>query len=351
MYHTLEILNKLLSPFCNLIRYCFEQILIICHYRYRNVGQVGGIIDRRFTGEVENSATVRYAIERKRSKKASKFDLDSDSDNDMQNMKLTHNGENIEGMDEFKHKTNPDDLNDDKEDKFIDDKIVEQLHFGGGDINKADEGDDFFKVKKTKQEVFKEIMAKSKMFKAARAELKDQNMELTEQIDLEFKELMPMLMMRKREENLADKPKVQGTTVNLLEIAKRKNEKEIEKKNANRRFDQKIIHKMAPAIESNYNELAIEMRHDCRVRPSQVNKTEQEKALDRKAELTDMDKNKRVKIAEDEESDYASELSPDEDKEVVDTDQLNHNLVDLVNENEDDDEPDEFEAIDESQSD
>lgn len=331
-------------------------------YRYKNIGKVGGIIDRRFTGEQENSATVRYAIERKRSTKASKFALDSDSEDDAQNVQLTHGGEAINDISDFKHRTNPDDLDDQFEDKFVDDQMVEKLHFGGKGIDdEKDEGDDFFKVKKNKQEVFQEIMAKSKMFKAARAELKDQNMEMTEKLDAEFKDIMPLLLTNKKVMDQPElKPEAQGINVSLLEVAKRKNDKEIEKKNANRRRDQKQVKKLAPESASNYNELAIEMRHDCRVRPSQINKSEQEKALDRKAELTQLEKsNKRVKFAEDIGSDSnPSDNSDGEDDEptgkkvdnteVVDTDKLNHNLVDLVNENESQDEPDEFEAISES---
>lgn len=291
-------------------------------------------MDRRFNGDQEKSATIRYAIERKRNKKATKFDIDSDDD--MQNVRLTHGGQDIDDIDEFKHKTNPDDLNDQFEDKFLDDRIVEKLHFGGKKIEDETE-EDFFKVKKTKQEVFNEIIAKSKMFKAARAELKDQNMEMTEQVDADFKALMPLLFDDKRREIKQDKGPEQGIQVSLLEVAKRKNDKEIEKKNANRRRDQQLVKKMAPAVESNYNELAIEMRHDNRVRPSQINKTEQEKALDRKAELLELDKDantthKRVKFADnlDDDSDE-DQYEDDENKDLIDTDKINDDLVDMIN--------------------
>ena len=203
---------------------------------------------------------MRFAIERKRSKKASKFDLDSEDENDdLQNIKLTHQGQDIDEINEFKHKTNPDDINDQPDDKFLDDKIVEKLHFGGKNIEK-DTGDDFFKVKKTKQEVFQEIIAKSKMFKAARAELKDQNLEMTEQVDDEFKDIMPLLMNNQRK-NQPSKPSDKNTSMSLLEVAKIKYDKEAVK-NANRRRDQKLIKKLIPESESNYNELAVEMRHD-----------------------------------------------------------------------------------------
>ena len=203
---------------------------------------------------------MRFAIERKRSKKASKFDLDSEDENDdLQNIKLTHQGQDIDEINEFKHKTNPDDINDQPDDKFLDDKIVEKLHFGGKNIEK-DTGDDFFKVKKTKQEVFQEIIAKSKMFKAARAELKDQNLEMTEQVDDEFKDIMPLLMNNQRK-NQSSKPSDKNTSMSLLEVAKIKYDKEAVK-NANRRRDQKLIKKLIPESESNYNELAVEMRHD-----------------------------------------------------------------------------------------
>lgn len=62
----------------------------------------------------------------------------------------------------------------------MDDEIVEKLHFGGQGLKDSDEEGDLLTVKKTREQVFAEIMLKSKYYKEKRLEEKEENEELIE---------------------------------------------------------------------------------------------------------------------------------------------------------------------------
>lgn len=130
----------------------------------KNKHRRGGIIDKRF-GENNPSLTPeermleRFTREKQKSssKATSMFNLDDDDED----LSLTHYGQSLSTMDDF------DDaglgLSDDEEEKKqMDGKIVSRLHFGGFDDDvKEEEGDRH----KSKHEIMKEIIAKSKMHK------------------------------------------------------------------------------------------------------------------------------------------------------------------------------------------
>lgn len=200
---------------------------------------------------------MRFAIERNRNNKRMKFNLDSD-DEDFQDIQLTHRGHALNDTYEFKD-DNAFKNRDSDEEYGLDDKIVENLHFGGATIDKEPE-DEFFKVKKTKEEVFKEIMTKSKVFRAARAELKDQNEELIDQLDDDFGDIFPLLETKAKLRKEGNAKKIQTTGVSLLEVANIQNDKEIQKKSNMRKRDQKYIKKTDLDTNYSYDSLAITLR-------------------------------------------------------------------------------------------
>lgn len=128
----------------------------------RNKNRRGGIIDKRF-GENNPSLTPeermleRFTREKQKSSRStSMFNLDDDEED----LSLTHYGQSLSNMDDF------DDaglgLSDDEEEKKqMDGKIVSRLHFGGFEDEGGEDGDRH----KSKHEVMKEIIAKSKMHK------------------------------------------------------------------------------------------------------------------------------------------------------------------------------------------
>jgi nucleolar protein 14 len=281
----------------------------------------------------------RYAIERKRNRKKMKFDLDSDQE-DMQNVKLTHGGQELDDIFEYNddRKQGSDD-----EEYHMDDNIVNKLHFGGKDID-SDQDDDFIKVKKTKEEVFKEIVTKSKIFKAARAEVKDQNEEMIDKLDEEFPDIFPLLKTREKTIRGADQ------TMSLLEVSKLQSDKEIAKKSDMRKRDQKHIKKSYMNTDYNYDSLTVSMRDDAKARPRMLIKSEKDKAIDRKAEMLKLEKQMREN---DEVADGIDVSEHDGSVEHInDPDKLNNALIDLIeNEYNDNDssEPDDFEAIEEAE--
>jgi nucleolar protein 14 len=131
----------------------------------KNKHRRGGIIDKRF-GENNPSLTPeermleRFTKEKQRSSKggSSLFNLDDDDDE----FSLTHYGQSLANMDDF------DDaglgLSDEEGEGRggqMDGKIVSRMHFGGFDDEEQPEEDRH----KSKNEVMKEIIAKSKMHK------------------------------------------------------------------------------------------------------------------------------------------------------------------------------------------
>jgi hypothetical protein len=93
-------------------------------------------------------------------------------------MQLTHGGRPLEQLDDFNDAVgNESDVDpDDPEGRLMDDDIVNKLHFGGAGLKDSDEEEgDLFTVKKTRDQVFAEIMLKSKYFKEKRLEEKEEN--------------------------------------------------------------------------------------------------------------------------------------------------------------------------------
>ena len=315
---------------------------------YKNRGKAGGIKDRRFGGKDEVSITTRYAIERNRNTRKKKFDLDSD-DEQIDNFKLTHNGRNIDEDDGPTSKNKHDD-----DDEFLDDKIVEKMHFGGKDID-SDSGDDFLKVKKTKEEVFKEIVAKSKLYKAMRAEVKDENEELIDKLDEDFADIVPFLNTKAKLNKDPAARAAQAANMSLLEVSQKQKDKLIAKKSEARKRDQKFVRKADMNTDYNYDHLAFSLKDSARARPQLLVKSEKEKAIDRKEELERLEKDNKKSQNKPEQLDDESENDDDaeEKEEKKDLIQMNHDLVDIVDGegDESEEEEDEFEAIDEDDSD
>ncbi|CAO3651469.1 unnamed protein product [Mucor hiemalis] len=156
----------------------------------KNKNRRGGIIDKRF-GENNPSLTPeermleRFTREKQKSSKAtSMFNLDDDEED----LSLTHYGQSLSNMDDF------DDaglgLSDDEEEKKqMDGKIVSRLHFGGFEDEVQEEGDRH----KSKHEIMKEIIAKSKMHKLERQNAKQEDDELRENLDDELDDIRGLL--------------------------------------------------------------------------------------------------------------------------------------------------------------
>lgn len=130
---------------------------------------------------------VRYTKERQQIRRKQKFELGDEEEELDQQIGLTHGGMPIDQLDDFNEPVGNDTDEDPEnpDDRLMDDEIVNKLHFGGAGLKDSDDEEqgDLFTVKKTREQVFAEIMLKSKYFKEKRIEEKEENEELIQQLD------------------------------------------------------------------------------------------------------------------------------------------------------------------------
>ncbi|EAU38681.1 conserved hypothetical protein [Aspergillus terreus NIH2624] len=166
--------------------------------------KVGGIHDRRFGEDdpnmtPEEKAAERFARESQRKmRKDSMFNLEDDDDDE--EFQLTHKGQTLsfgDGMpqDDFEER----DLGDAEEDDMSDSEFLrKRKRFDGEDDgeleeNDGPEGEDEPERKKSKHEVMKEVIAKSKFYKYERQKAKEDDDELREELDKGLPDLFDML--------------------------------------------------------------------------------------------------------------------------------------------------------------
>lgn len=169
-------------------------------------GKATSFVDRRF-GERDKNLTEeekmleRFSRERQKANKAvagklgkkrSIFNLDMDEEYGEDSLaSLTHLGQDVEELDEF---SDPEEGAFAHEKGLIDPSRVKRGHFGGYSDNEEEEPAE----PKTKAEVMKEVIAKSKFYKAERQKVREENAELCEALDDSFSALRPSLLKMDR---------------------------------------------------------------------------------------------------------------------------------------------------------
>ncbi|BES96458.1 Hypothetical protein NTJ_09270 [Nesidiocoris tenuis] len=147
---------------------------------YKVQGKSNKFLDRRI-GEFNKNMTAedkimaRFTAERAKTHRKALFNLADDEP-------LTHKGRSIMELETFEDP--PSDGDDDPYNRKLDGKFVEEAHFGGGMLKKA-EG--------SRMAVIDQLIADSKMRKAEKAANKEQTLAATEQLDQEWKDLLPVL--------------------------------------------------------------------------------------------------------------------------------------------------------------
>ena len=167
----------------------------------RRRNKVGGILDKRFGENDPSMAPEEKALERftrenqLRHKNHAVFDLEDDNSGE-----LTHMGQSLS----LDGPAIVDDFDDgdlklsDPEDNFLDEerRSRKRVRFlGNEDSDQEEDGDDANRPerKKTKQEVMKEVIAKSKLHKYERQTVKDDDEDLREQLDKELPNIHELL--------------------------------------------------------------------------------------------------------------------------------------------------------------
>ncbi|OAL37383.1 hypothetical protein AYO20_03232 [Fonsecaea nubica] len=274
--------------------------------------KVGGLLDRRFgendpTMTPEERAAERFARQNERKmKKTSMFNLEDDSEEEMT---LTHGGRSLDfegnagddfDEDEVEGLDNPD------RDFDQDDRPRKKLRLAENeDVDSHEEDDqDLPQRKKTKNEVMKEIIAKSKMYKAERQAAKADDDDLRMELDKGMAEFYEALRGQKAPEKENLPPPVPNSEPHMdpsrAAMLAGKSREEAEKE-----------------YESNLRQLKLEARS----KPSVRTKTDEERAAEEAARLEELER-KRIRRmkgeAESSEDEEEEEPGPDEDDEVDD---------------------------------
>jgi nucleolar protein 14 len=202
---------------------------------------------------------------------------------------LTHMGQSLSVLDEFRDEQNFDDDDEENDGGKIENEIVRDLHFGGFQLVPKDssrteqtEMNKLPQPPKTKKEIMEEVIAKSKYYKAQRAKEREERLDLTEQLDQEFKNIRDLLSFShsKNSKKVTKNDKEQSTLrteesdenekqsshlSNSAQHAESKNE------NENREFNQNvslISSSTSKEIDDDYNQLLQKLRFEPRAQPS-----------------------------------------------------------------------------------
>lgn len=153
---------------------------------YQVLGKANKFNDRRI-GEQnhamddEERLVARFTAERvKKHNRKSIFNLADDEI-------LTHRGQTLSEIEKFDDPRS-DEEDDDKDDGRLESNFVKGAHFGGGLFkNTGNEGVNSHK------DLIDQLIAESKKRKAEKQKIKEQTLELTEKLDTEWKDLLPLV--------------------------------------------------------------------------------------------------------------------------------------------------------------
>ncbi|KAL1603949.1 nucleolar complex protein 14 [Paraconiothyrium brasiliense] len=160
--------------------------------------KMGGIMDRRIgeddlTMSLEDKMMARFEREQQRKRGGNTFDLEDDGDD----VELTHGGkslrfdENDLGKEDYDAASISGGSSDGDEDGFL--KRKRRRDSEGVEDEEDETAEDQPERKKSKAEVMKEVIAKSKQHKYERQQLKEDDDELREELDADFNDVLAAL--------------------------------------------------------------------------------------------------------------------------------------------------------------
>ncbi|KAJ6014002.1 hypothetical protein N7540_008593 [Penicillium herquei] len=275
-----------------------------------NRNKVGGLVDRRF-GEndpsmtPEERAAERFAREsQKKMRKESMFNLEEDEDE----FQLTHMGQSLSFDEATRDDFEMGDLKDDEEDEEELSRKRKRFIEGEGedeDFIDNPEGEGLHERKKSKAEVMKEVIAKSKFYKQERQQAKEDDDDLRDELDKELPDLFEALRGMKAPAK-PEPPKQDLDTMNPERAAMLQGP---EKTDAEKEYDQRLK----------------QLTFDKRSQPTDRTKTEEEKIEEEAERLKKLEEDRlkrmrgeHVSDEEAEESDKDSFFQDDEESDVDD---------------------------------
>ncbi|KAL4485457.1 hypothetical protein ABPG72_008325 [Tetrahymena utriculariae] len=127
----------------------------------------------------------------KGAQKKKKFDLDSDGENEDAPLKLTHKGKEIEELDDFKDQIDFSDAEDN-----IPAEIVDKLNFAGFEKQAEQVDPQNPQKKKSKKEIYEEIIKKSKQAKYERQKQREDDKTLLQDVNEGYEDIRDLLQFR-----------------------------------------------------------------------------------------------------------------------------------------------------------
>lgn len=275
--------------------------------------RVGGILDRRFgendpTMTPEERAAERFARQNERQmKKNSMFNLENDSEEELT---LTHGGRSLDFGDNTKDDFDDNDLRTHEEaddGNLEEDRPRKRLRLEGEDEKdeEDDDDEDLPQRRKTKNEVMKEIIAKSKMYKAERQAAKADDDDLRAELDKGMSDFYSAL----RGQKVPVKQPISEPVANT--------EPQMDPSRA-----AMLAGKSREDAEKEYEANLRQLKLDARSKPSVRTKTDEEKAAEEASRLEELERKRirRMKGEAESSEDEEEEESASDDKPLVDED-------------------------------
>jgi nucleolar protein 14 len=275
--------------------------------------KAGGIVDRRIgeddpTMTPEQRALERYAQEQKRKKGASLFDLEDDDDDDDF---LTHGGQRIDlEADDFNDEDlsqASDDIGSDNERKRK--RMALDILAAGEDDEDAGEGP---ARKKSKAEVMKEVIAKSKLYKYERQQAKEDDEVVRDELDKGLGDLRATLAAYQR--SLPPKQPSNGHATPTKRPMTNGNDQQMDP-------GRRAMMESAANPDQSYDQLLRKMVQDKRAKPTDRTKTEEElrqEEADRVKRLEEERIRRMNGEPEESEEEFEQDLDSSEDNAVAD---------------------------------
>ncbi|KAJ1336749.1 hypothetical protein BSLG_007068 [Batrachochytrium salamandrivorans] len=269
----------------------------------KNRNRESALIDRRI-GEhdpnmsIEDKMLERFMREKtQRSGKSTMFNIDSEE------QELTHMGQSLSNFSSFDD-AGFERVDDSDDDGNIDAKIVKYTHFGGFEEDKADPDSH-----KSRNEIMKEVMAKSKMHKRERQRQKEVDLEIQDSLDADLEEIRGMLVP------MSEKPVTEGRMVissdraKLIsgEIAVRPSEVKAPFK-GHSDIHVEFNPPPQPKLDDDYDKFVRELAYDRRAKPTDRIKNEDEIAQSEKNKLEKLEK-ERIRRMQGEDAETVLERS------------------------------------------
>ncbi|KAJ3155718.1 nucleolar complex protein 14 [Geranomyces michiganensis] len=283
-------------------------------------------VDRRFAENdasmsLEDKMLERFMKEKsRRSDRGNAFNLEDNDDDGM--MELTHMGQSLNAFDDAGLKKVPG-QDEDSDSGQIDKDTVKYTHFGGFS---EDEGeDDGTGKRKSKNEVMKEVIAKSKLHKRERQMLKEQDEDLADELDAQLDDIRKLLVPSKPAPFKAYDGITGATDSNTIPVSNKRGQDAASAEKSKRSREQDSDD------DDDYDRFVRELASERRAKPTDRLKTEEELVRDEAARLEQLEKDRQRRMMglptekEEEAQRKAARLAAANDKRPAQADDLGDN--------------------------